>query len=169
MKGILPPHIHMCGPFCVSGRPHVPLCGFSSISAPCRRGALPRHVASVGEDMAQAQGVGQFKERDLMSQVGSYPVEPPTSYGERVGSETAGDLRPRQAGLLLEPLQALWEFVGEYVGPWAVVCVRSQHGEPVLPQDSRTLTYGSARPGGITAPTGHPCMRPVMLSAARRS
>ena len=82
-------------------------------------------------------------------------------------------------------------------GPWAVVCVQSQHGEPVLPQDSRTLTYGSvryvrrwaqhdggrrempppqplprgesARPGGAVSPPGHPCMRPVMLSAARRS
>ena len=84
--------------------------------------------APVGEDMAQAQVVGQIKQRRLMSQAGPRALVPPTSYGEGVGSETAGDLRPRQAGLHLEPVQALWEVVGENVGPSAVVCALSRHG-----------------------------------------
>ena len=117
--------------------------------SPCRvsinSAPLSCRPASVGEQVTEAEGVRQVEQRHLMSQVGPYALVPPTSYGEGVGSDTACDLRPRQAGLHLEPLQALWEVVGEYVGPWAVVCVRSQHGEPVLPQDSRTLTYEIVR------------------------
>ena len=79
--------------------------------------------APVGEDMAQVQVVGQIKQRHLMSQVGPHALVPPASYGGGVGSKTARDLRPREAGLLLEPLQALWEVSGEDVGPSAVLLI----------------------------------------------
>ena len=121
--------------------------------------------APVGEDMAQAQGVGQFKEGDLMSQVGPYPVESPTSYGEGVGSETAGDLRPRQAGLHFESLQTLWEVVGEDVDPSAVVCALSQHGAAGLPQDASGLfqTRAQASPFPSASDRGRSVSRSVRL------
>ena len=107
--------------------------------APSRAGQIVPGFAldaPVGEDMAQAQVVGQIKQRRLMSQVGPHAFVPPTSDGEGVGSETAGDLRPRQAGLHLEPLQALWEVVGENVGHSAVVCALSRN--PARPPSRRT-------------------------------
>ena len=65
--------------------------------APSRAGQIVPGFAldaPVGEDMAQAQVVGQIKQRRLMSQVGPHAFVPPTSDGEGVGSETAGDLPP---------------------------------------------------------------------------
>ena len=101
--------------------------------------------APLGEDMDQAQVVGQIKQRLLMSQVGPHALVPPTSYGEGVGSETAGDLRPWQVRLLLEPHEALPEVVGEAVGSAAAVCALSRHGEPILQEDGRKAPW--ERPG----------------------
>ena len=79
-----------------------------------------------GEPAMQTASVDIIGGRAVSTPVKSYHLRgrcyddafvPPTSDGEGVGSETAGDLRPRQAGLHLEPLQALREVVRENVGP----------------------------------------------------
>ena len=59
---------------------------------------------------------------------GKHPLLPPPPYGVGMGPQAAGDLRPRQAGLLLEPLQAMREVVGEAVGDSPVVSALSRHG-----------------------------------------
>ena len=102
--------------------------------------------------------------------------------------------RPLQARLLIKPLRALWEVGGDLVGDSAVVDALSRHragpsaglsdthlrDRPVraaggatrwreMPPPLPLPCRESARPGGLTATPGHPCMRPAMLSAARRS
>ena len=131
--------------------------------------------APLGEEMAQAQVVGQIKQRRLMSQVGPHALVPPTSYGEGVGSETAGDLPPRQARLHLEPLQALREVVGENVGGMCAVeesrpASFTTHRSLSTPGACR-LTCHSRRSGQVQAGMplhGRPCMRPLLRSGGRR-
>ena len=55
------------------------------------------------------------------------PLIPPAPHRFGMGVETAVDLRPRQARLLLEPHQTLREVAGEDVGSSAVVCALSRH------------------------------------------
>ena len=52
---------------------------------------------------------------------GSHPQVPPAPQGVRVGPEAAGQLRPGQAGLLPEPLQAPGKVLGEGVLDSAVI------------------------------------------------
>ena len=124
--------------------------------------------------------------------LGRTPLLPPTPYGVWIRPKTAGDLRPRQARLLLQPLQALWEVVGDVVGFSLVEYALSRHsagpfaglpdphlrerpvhtsagGRREMPPSQPLPCSEGARPGGLTAPPGHPCMRPAMLSAACRS
>ena len=100
-----------CGPFCVSARPPLP--------------RVPPHsmALSVGKQVAEAQAVGQFHQRLPVLMVGPDPAFSPTPYGMAIGLQAAGDRRPRQARLLLEPLQPLREVVGSS----AVVCALSRH------------------------------------------
>ena len=69
----------------------------------------------------------QLQQRHHVPRAGPHFAFSPTSYGVTIGTDATGDLRPRKAGLLLEPLQALWEVAGENVGPSAVVCALSRH------------------------------------------
>ena len=49
----------------------------------------------------------------------------PTPYGVAIGLQTAGNLRPRQTRLLLEPPQPFREVVGDDVGSSTVTCALS--------------------------------------------
>ena len=105
-----------------------------------------------------AQVVGQIKQRRLMSQVGPHALVPPTSYGEGVGSETGGDLPPRQAGLHLEPLQALSRLArkGELIRVCQGVYVRpiqTRFG-PRTPSIDKVLASLSALWGETIVPCG---------------
>ena len=71
--------------------------------------------------MAEAQAVGQLQQGFPVLMVGPEPAISPTPYGVAIGLQAAGDLRPRQARLLLEPLEPLREVVGEDVGSSAVL------------------------------------------------
>ena len=66
-------------------------------------------------------------QRHHVPHAGASPSLPPAPHRLVVDVETADDLRPRQARLLLEPLQPLREVVGDLVGHSAVVCPLSRH------------------------------------------
>ena len=72
--------------------------------------------------MAEAQAVGQLQQGFPVLMVGPDPAISPTPYGVAIGLQAAGDLRPRQARLLLEPLEPLREVVGEDLGSSPVMC-----------------------------------------------
>ena len=78
--------------------------------------------------MAEAQAVGQLQQGFPVLMVGPDPAISPTPYGVAIGLQAAGDLRPRQARLLLEPLEPLREVVGEDLGSSPVMCALSRHG-----------------------------------------
>ena len=75
---------------------------------------------------------------------GPHSLIPPTVHGVGIGPQAAGDLRPRQARLLLEPLQPLREVVGEDVDYSAVAGVLSRHGAGPTSAKPETL-LSSAR------------------------
>ena len=76
--------------------------------------------------------------------VGPSPAFSPTPYGVAIGLQAAGDLRPRQARLFLEPLEPLREVVGEDVGSSAVVCALSWHGTSAPRAQPWVLSYAGA-------------------------
>ena len=90
---------------------------------------------------------GHLQQRHHVHYVGSHPAFNPTPYGVAIGSQAAGDLQPRQAGLLLEPLQPLREVVGDRVGYSAVVSALSRHLAGPSTVRTGTLSGGS----GLTA------------------
>ena len=62
-----------------------------------------------------------------MLRVGTPPAFLPTPNGVAVCANASGDLRPRQAGLLLETLEVFREVVGEVIGLYVVVNPLSRH------------------------------------------
>ena len=130
----------------------------------------------VGKQMAQIQRVGQVQQRHHVFCVRARPTYGPTPYGVGICPESAGDLRPRQARLFLEPLQPQGEIVGEVVGDSLVVIALSRHGAHDPPgAQPATLSNTSA---GIALPVGprprplrfrvrlrlpHPSMHPCLL------
>ena len=103
-----------CGPpFCVSG----------SAVAGARRSV----DSLVGEQVGEAQGSRQGHQRHHVPHAGAGPTFPPAPHCLVVDVETADNLRPRQARLLLEPLQPLREVVGDLVGHSAVMNALSRH------------------------------------------
>ena len=80
----------------------------------------------------------------MCSALGPHPLIPPAPYRVGVRSEAAVHLRPRQAGLLLEPLQAMREVVGKDVGSSAVMCTLSRHGTSSPSAQPETLSSASA-------------------------
>ena len=122
----------------------------------------PASRSSVGEQVAEAQIVSQFQECCKVAYAGPHPLIPPAPYRVGVRSETAVHLRPRQAGLLLEPLQAMGEVVGKDVGSSAVVCTLSRHGTSSPSAQPETLSSASAsvlllvrlRPWAVQRPFG---------------
>ena len=106
-----------------------------------------------GEQLAEAQTVGQLHQRLPVLIVGPDPAISPAPYGVAIGPQAAGDLRPRQARLFLEPLQPLREVLGEGVGSSVVaIC---QGIAQALPADSRSLTRMRAQ--------ASPCRRSLTL------
>ena len=63
----------------------------------------------------------------MCSTLGRAPAFLPTPYGVAVGTDASGNLRPGQAGLLLEPLEALREVVGELVSLSVLLDALSRH------------------------------------------
>ena len=85
--------------------------------------------------------------------MGPCPVLPAPQVEGR-GAQTARQLRPRQARLLLEADKASREVVGEDIGDLAVLRALSRHGAQSLPQElAWTLSGGSAQA------VGHPVRR----------
>ena len=64
-----------------------------------------RRAASVSEQVIEAEGVRQIEQGLQVMLVGPRLAFFPEPHRVRIGSKAAGDLRPRQAGLPLEPLQ----------------------------------------------------------------
>ena len=146
-----------------------------SVSSPCTAiyatlfafQALRSQDASVGEYVAEAQAFRQLHQRLPMLVVGSDPAFSPTPYGVAIGPQAAGDLRPRQAGFLLEPHEPLWEVVGEVVGSSSVVIALSRHGaQDPLGAQPATLSNASAgiafrvgpRPWALPVRVGYACL-----------
>ena len=92
----------------------------------------------IGEQVAQSQGSRQGHQRHHVPHAGAGSSHPPAPHRLVVDVETADDLRPRQARLLLEPLKPLREVVGDLVGHSAVVDALSRLC-PVLTQDGCNL------------------------------
>ena len=78
--------------------------------------------------------------------LGTHPLLPPAPHGFGIGPEAAGDLRPRQAGLLLEPLQPLREVLRKVVGHSAVVDALSRHGADPSHGPPQSLRGGMFKP-----------------------
>ena len=122
--------------------------------APGQRGRgrplTPRSVRDGprGEQVEEAQVFGQVQQRHQVPEMGPHSLIPPTVHGVGIGPQTAGQLRPRQAGLLLEPLQALREVLGEHVDYSAVAGVLSRHGAGPTSAQSEALRSSA----GASAP-----------------
>ena len=119
--------------------------------------------------VAQAQVLGQLQEGHLMPQNGPHPVLPASQVEDR-RSQVAGQLSPRQPGLLLEPHQPLREVVGEDVGPSAVVSALSWHGAGAGSAQPELLSIGSVRavrPSGGADGAWHGRPRGVAVSRDR--
>ena len=99
--------------------------------------------------VAKRSVFSQLQQRHHVPRAGPHFAFSPTSYGVTIGPDATGDLRPRKAGLLLEPRQALWEFVGENVGPSAVVCALSRHRAGPSKAALALFPYGAV-PGRAT-------------------
>ncbi len=108
---------------------------------------------------------------------GASATLPPAPQRLVMDVETTGDLRPRQARLLLESLQPLREVVGDLVGHSAVVDALSRHG--IGGPSGRRLqapSYGDVRsfrrtetPGGTACGTQAPAVGPTRsLGGGRR-
>ena len=93
------------------------------------------HTTSIGEDVGEAQPFGQIEQGHHVLRVGTAPALLPAPYGVAVCANASGDLRLGQAGLPLEPLEALREAVGEVIGLHVVVNPLSRHGA-ALPKNS---------------------------------
>ena len=82
----------------------------------CRAKVNLQAVRRPNEQVAEAHAFSQLHERLLVLRVGPRLAFFPEPHRVRIGSEASGNLRPRQAGLLLEPLQPLRKVGGEVVG-----------------------------------------------------
>ena len=75
-----------------------------------------------GEWVAESKVVGQVQKRFRVMLVGPHPGLPPTPYGVVAGPQAAGNLRPRQARLLLEPLREVVEEDAQVILLWWACC-----------------------------------------------
>ena len=76
----------------------------------------------LGEYRAEAKTVRQGQKRFRVMLVGPHPGLPSTPYGVAVGPQAAGNLRPRQARLLLEPLREVVEEDAQVILLWWACC-----------------------------------------------
>ena len=112
-------------------------------------------AASVGEDVGETQFLGHLKQGHHVPHAGARPPLDPAPHRLRMDTETAVQLRPRQARLLLEPLEALREVVGEAVSSSLVLSALSRHRAGPSAGDSLGLPpAGASRPTGIRARGG---------------
>ena len=100
----------------------------SVVFSACLRHRPTQWPCSGGEQVAEAQAVGQLQQGFPVLMVGPDPAFSPTPYGVAIGLQAAGDLRPRRARLFLEPLEPLREVVGEDLGSSPGMCALSRHG-----------------------------------------
>ena len=75
-------------------------------------GVRIRHTASVGEDVGETGSLASSNQGHHVLRVGMAEAPFPAPYGVAVCTDAPGDLRPRQAGLPLETLQAFREVGG---------------------------------------------------------
>ena len=119
-------------------------------------------AASVGEQVGETQVVGQVQQGRHVPGTGARKALPPAPHGPGMGPQTAGDLRPRQAGRLLEPHQAMREVSGDGEDSSAVVCALPRH-RARSPQESRGLSptgaSGASSVGRSSAAGGAECRR----------
>ena len=146
--------------------------------------------------VAKRSVFSQLQQRHHVPRAGPHFASSPMSYGVTIGPETAGDLRPRKAGLHLEPLQALRGVVGENVGRSAVICALLRHRagpskvsvgplslreRPGRAATARQTGPGRFRrhlsapgewerpgPGGANPRSGHPCVRAFCVGRGSR-
>ena len=91
------------------------------VSSPCCR------VASVCEYVSEAQTFRQVEQDHHMLCVGTAAAIHPSKDGMAVGSDAPCNVRPRQAGLFLEPSETLREVVGEVISRSVVVSALSRY------------------------------------------
>ena len=121
----------------------VDLRGFGGIVS--RIGVKQVRLHSIGEQVAESQAVGQLHERLPVRIVGPSLAFSPAPHRVAIGSKAAGNLRPRQARLRLEPLQPLREFVGEFIGASPVAVGAGRLPPPPLPRWSIPPHYRRRR------------------------
>ena len=106
-----------------------------------------RWSPSVGEQVAETQASGKLQQRLPVLVVGPRSAISPSPYGVAIGLQPAGDLRPRQARLLLEPPQTLREVGGDVVGFSLVEYALSRHRtKPSRSTAGDSLQSGCKRP-----------------------
>ena len=126
------------------------LCGFPN--ARCSDAGLERlRDQQVGEPKV----VGQLEQVPPVVLVGPGKALLPAPDVDAIGFETPGDLRPRQAGLFLEPPQPLREVVGEIKGVSSVMNLLSRH-DVAIPWNSSAAAL--VRPS-VCAAFGSVCFR----------
>ncbi len=81
--------------------------------------------------------------------VGTHHASGPPPDGGAMGPDAPGDLRPRQAGRLLEPHRPLGEALGEAVGASAEVDALSRHGASPSHGRPQSPRDGVARPSAL--------------------
>ena len=98
------------------------VCGLFCVSGPSGHGAR-----SASQEVTEAHTVRQFQQRPPVLVVGPRSAISPSPYGVAIGLQATGDLRPRQARLLLEPPQTLREVVRDGMGSSVVANALSRH------------------------------------------
>ena len=84
-------------------------------------------VSLLGEQVAETQRVRQVQQRHHVPHTGTTQALPPAPHGLGMGPQAPVYLRPRQARLLLEALEALREVIGKAPDSSAVMSALSRH------------------------------------------
>ena len=142
------------------------VCGLFCVSGPSGHGAR-----SASQEVTEAHTVRQFQQRPPVLVVGPRSAISPSPYGVAIGLQATGDLRPRQARLLLEPPQTLREVVGDGMGSSVVANALSRHraypprctADDSVPCERKRsypaeLNRGRRGPGWCACSPVHPCM-----------
>ena len=133
-------------------RPGNPLGATVAPGRAVRRATRSVRYSPGGQQVSETRVFGKVQQRHQMPWIRPNSSIP-ALHVEGRGTQTAGQLRPRQPGLLLEPLQALWEVVGEDIDYSAVVCALSWHDAPALPRRGRLKEGVQGLPQGIRSLT----------------